>query len=159
MSDYPTAAKNEAREGVTGFRLVVAANGLPTECAITASSGSSDLDAATCANVMRRARFRPALDANGNPANGSFSSRVRWTIPKTPAFIESGERKLTFTVEKDGTVTNCVETRAGHSYPNSFAQSLCASGNKVMPYTDAAGAPVRKQVVIFQSVTVGEAPN
>ena len=42
---------------------------------------------------------------------------------------------------------------------NSFAQSLCAPGNKVTPFTDATGAPVRKQVDIFQSVTVGEAPN
>lgn len=159
MSDYPSPALREGREGVTGFRLAVSANGLPTECAITASSGSSDLDAATCANILRRARFRPALDAKGEPTSGSFSSRVRWVIPKAPNYIEPLERKLTFTVEKDGTVTNCVETQTGKSYPNSFAQSLCASGNKVTPYTDSTGAPVRKQVVIYQSVTVGDVPN
>ncbi len=159
MSDYPALALREAREGVTGFRLVVSERGFPAECAITVSSGSSDLDAATCANLLRRARFRPALDVNGRATSGSFSSRVRWFIPKEPTALEPMERKLTFTVEKDGTVINCVETQAGRPILNSFAKTLCSSGNKVMPYTDANGAPVRKQVIIVQSVTVGEVPN
>jgi protein TonB len=31
---------------------------------------------------MRRARFTPAKDRAGNPTASSYSSRVKWQIPK-----------------------------------------------------------------------------
>lgn len=81
-NDYPTRALREEREGVTGFRVSVGSDGKPTGCSVTGSSGSPDLDEATCSNVMRRARFNPATDGEGNPTSGSYSGRVRWVIPK-----------------------------------------------------------------------------
>lgn len=81
-NDYPTRALREEREGVTGFRVTVGTDGRATGCDVTSSSGSSDLDQATCSNVMRRSRFAPATDGEGNPTTGSYSSRVRWVIPK-----------------------------------------------------------------------------
>ena len=81
-NDYPTRALREEREGTTGFRVTVGPDGRVTSCSITSSSGSSDLDEATCSNVTRRARFNPATDGEGNPTTGQYSSRVRWVIPK-----------------------------------------------------------------------------
>ncbi len=81
-NDYPSRALREEREGTTSFRVVVNAKGRVDSCQITGSSGHSDLDAATCKNIQRRARFRPSLDSQGNPTTGSWSSRVRWQIPK-----------------------------------------------------------------------------
>lgn len=81
-NDYPTRALREEREGTTGFRVTVGPDGRVTSCSVTSSSGSSDLDEATCSNVTRRARFNPATDGEGNPTTGSYSSRVRWVIPK-----------------------------------------------------------------------------
>lgn len=81
-NDYPTRALREEREGTTSFRVTVGPDGRVTSCDITGSSGSDDLDAATCANVTRRARFNPATDGDGNPTTGSYSNRVRWVIPK-----------------------------------------------------------------------------
>jgi len=72
----------EEREGTTRFRLTVNADGRVSDCQITGSSGHADLDEAACKNLTRRARFRPALDANGNPTTGSYSNAVRWQIPK-----------------------------------------------------------------------------
>jgi protein TonB len=46
------------------------------------SSGSPDLDQATCDNVRRRARFAPATDGEGNPTTGSYTNSIRWVIPK-----------------------------------------------------------------------------
>ena len=80
--DYPASAMREEREGTTGFRLTIAADGLPTGCEITAPSGHADLDEATCKNVTRRARFKPALDAAGNAISDTYSNAVRWEIPK-----------------------------------------------------------------------------
>lgn len=81
-NDYPTRALREEREGTTGFRVTVGTDGRVTSCSVTSSSGSPDLDEATCSNVTRRARFNPATDGEGNPTTGQYSSRVRWVIPK-----------------------------------------------------------------------------
>lgn len=81
-NDYPTRALREEREGTTGFRVTVGPDGRVTDCQVTSSSGSPDLDEAACANVRRRARFNPATDGEGQPTTGSYSNRVRWVIPK-----------------------------------------------------------------------------
>lgn len=81
-NDYPSRALREEREGTSGFRVSVGPDGRVTDCSITSSSGHPDLDEATCSNVRRRARFSPATDGDGRPTTGSFSSRVRWVIPK-----------------------------------------------------------------------------
>ena len=80
-NDYPSRALQQEREGTTGFRVTVGTDGRVIDCQITSSSGHPDLDAATCTNVKRRARFAPALQ-NGQPVQGSYSNRVRWQIPK-----------------------------------------------------------------------------
>lgn len=81
-NDYPTRALRDEREGTTRFSVVVNSSGRVESCSITSSSGHSDLDKETCDNVTRRARFRPALDPNGNEISGTYSNRVRWQIPK-----------------------------------------------------------------------------
>jgi len=80
-NDYPTRALREERAGTTGFRVGVGPDGKVTSCSVTSSSGSPDLDEATCSNVTRRARFAPATDGEGNPTTGSYSNRIRWVIP------------------------------------------------------------------------------
>ena len=81
-NDYPSRALQQEREGTTGFRVTVGPDGRVQSCSITSSSGHADLDDATCKNIQRRGRFDPALDGNGQPTTGSWSSRVRWQIPK-----------------------------------------------------------------------------
>lgn len=81
-NDYPTRALREEQEGTSRFRLTVDQDGRVSECTITQSSGFMDLDEATCANVRRRARFRPATDDTGAPVVGYYSSAVRWNIPR-----------------------------------------------------------------------------
>lgn len=81
-NDYPSRALREEREGVTGFTVTVGTNGRVESCQITRSSGSPDLDEATCKFVTRRARFRPATDGNGAETTGTYSNAVRWVIPK-----------------------------------------------------------------------------
>ena len=81
-NDYPSRALREEREGTTGFRVTVGTDGKVTDCSVTRSSGSPDLDQATCDNIRRRARFNPAMDGEGNPTTGSYASTIRWVIPK-----------------------------------------------------------------------------
>lgn len=79
--DYPSAAIREEREGLTRFRLTIGTDGRVTGCEITGSSGSADLDAATCAKVSSRARFAPAMGSDGLPTSGSYSGSIRWVLP------------------------------------------------------------------------------
>ena len=70
----------EEREGTTGFRVTIGSDGRVTGCTVTSSSGHSDLDAETCKLISRRARFKPALDRDGNPTTDSYSNRITWRI-------------------------------------------------------------------------------
>lgn len=81
-NDYPSRALREEREGTTGFRVTVGPDGRVTDCQITSSSGSPDLDQTACEKIRQRARFTPATDGEGQPTTGSYSNRVRWVIPK-----------------------------------------------------------------------------
>ena len=80
-NDYPSRALQQEREGVTGFRVTIGTDGRVIDCTITSSSGHADLDAATCTNVKRRARFEPAV-RNGEKIQGSYANKIRWEIPK-----------------------------------------------------------------------------
>lgn len=80
--DYPPSARKRMFEGDAGFRLAVDRMGSVTNCEIISSSGFAILDETTCQLVKMRARFAPALDANGEPVASSYSNRVRWRVPR-----------------------------------------------------------------------------
>jgi len=80
--DYPARDLHEGNEGTTAFRVTIGANGRVAGCETVRSSGHPGLDAATCKAVTARARFAPATDENGNTVAGTYSSSVRWQIPR-----------------------------------------------------------------------------
>ena len=80
--DYPSRALREEREGVTRFTVTVSAEGRVTNCTVTGSSGTPDLDEAACRAISRRARFNPATNGDGEKVAGTYSNSVRWQIPK-----------------------------------------------------------------------------
>lgn len=80
--DYPSAALNSEEQGRTRFTLTVAADGRPSACAITGSSGSATLDQAACRLLMKRARFTPGKDADGQATGGTWTKSFLWQIPE-----------------------------------------------------------------------------
>lgn len=80
--DYPATALRAEEQGRTSFRLDVGADGKPTACAVTGSSGSRTLDEAACRLLMRRARFVPGTGADGSPAGGTYANSFSWQIPE-----------------------------------------------------------------------------
>jgi protein TonB len=80
--DYPASALRNGQQGRAGFRLDVGPDGRPSACTITQTSGSSDLDRATCRNLMRRAQFNAARDLAGTPVPSSYSNSVVWRLPQ-----------------------------------------------------------------------------
>lgn len=80
--DYPTSAARNEEQGTTRFRLGVGPDGRVTDCTVTASSGSSALDSATCRLMKQRARFTPARNSDGEAVPDSVASAIRWVLPE-----------------------------------------------------------------------------
>jgi protein TonB len=80
--DYPESALAMHAQGHVAFVLTVGANGRVLDCLITDSDGGPALEAATCRIMRSRARFTPAMDSNGNPAEASIEQEVEWKLPR-----------------------------------------------------------------------------
>jgi TonB family protein len=65
--DYPSQALNNNEMGTVVARMSVDASGRVTACNVVVPSGSPSLDAVTCELALRRARFHPAIAADGAP--------------------------------------------------------------------------------------------
>ena len=71
--DYPEAVRASwPRGGIVFLRLRIEANGRPSRCDVMRGFGSPSIDQWTCALVMQRGQFRPALDARGVPVSAWF---------------------------------------------------------------------------------------
>ncbi|MEZ5742232.1 MAG: TonB family protein [Sphingomonadaceae bacterium] len=81
-NDYPTRDIREGNEGTVQFRVAIDARGKVADCIVTRSSGHSRLDDATCAVVKKRGRFSAAKDDTGALVAGSYTSSVKWEIPR-----------------------------------------------------------------------------
>ncbi len=78
--NYPTRALNQGIEGRVSLSVVIGGDGRVQSCTVTASSGAAILDRAACEGMRRYARFDPALDADGYPTEGSFSTSIAYQI-------------------------------------------------------------------------------
>lgn len=160
--DYPPASLRTEEQGTTGFEVTVDVNGLVGSCLTTKTSGYEALDTATCALITDRARFKPATDKRGRPTAGVYRSSVRWVIPEGEpgAPPTPGKIMVSFTVNADGSVSDCVGSVEG----NFFGQRPpkgdgCPTyREEFQPYTDSAGNPVRKRVTLLMSTTVEDVP-
>src|SRR5687768_11502256 len=79
--DYPAAALAAKEQGSVAVRLQVAAMGRVTACDIVKSSGSRQLDVASCLLMQRRARFHPATNDQGGSVAGEFDHQINWQLP------------------------------------------------------------------------------
>ena len=71
--DYPPGVQERWPRGAAIYlRLRIEPNGRPSRCDVMRSFGDSLADQWTCALVMQRATFRPALDARGVPVAAWF---------------------------------------------------------------------------------------
>jgi TonB family protein len=80
-NDYPQEAKDIHAQGAVRYQIDISPKGLPENCVIMQSSGFDVLDQATCRIILQRARFTPALNREGEPAEGGYRDRVVWKLP------------------------------------------------------------------------------
>jgi TonB family protein len=80
-NDYPSAALSRNEQGTSSVRFWVGVDGRVSDCKVVVSSGSTSLDAQTCAIILKRARFEPARTASGEPVASIVFQRMRWELP------------------------------------------------------------------------------
>ena len=81
-ADYPAEAIRQGWQGTAAFALSIDANGMVSHCVVTATSGHSVLDRATCHCLQRSARFIPARDAAGRAVPDIYRGRISWRLPE-----------------------------------------------------------------------------
>lgn len=154
--DYPARAMRDRLEGTTGFRLSYDASGVPQTCDIVSSSGHADLDTATCTLTMERARFRPGKNLTGQAIGGTYSNRVRWTLPGPLAnHFADGAMTVDFVVGTDGRARGCTVDQVGDPGGLPFSGvKACETIPQFAPFRDANGAAVERRVRLHMSVSV-----
>jgi TonB family protein len=129
--DYPAAALRARQEGVVEFILDVGVDGCATACRVERSSGYPLLDQATCSLMVRRARFKPAQDAKGNPMTSTWSSNFKWMIPpEYPIAPEPWMRHAVATYSDEGRLQACTDS--GDAAQTHLAR-LCQFATRISP--------------------------
>nr|WP_269748770.1 energy transducer TonB [Novosphingobium aquimarinum] len=125
-TDYPSKALRENQGGAPRFRLTIAADGTPIKCEITDPTPYEELNTISCELLMRRARFKPAMDVAGKPTFAVYQQRLLWwvegmkpigrsqrsdaivTVKRLPGEIPNPAWvRLAFAIDATGTPTNC----------------------------------------------------
>lgn len=80
VSDYPSRMLRGGYEANVNFRVLVDETGKASSCKIQSSTRPKEFDDVVCAQVMKRARFNPALDAAGKPVKSFWRQTVNFRI-------------------------------------------------------------------------------
>lgn len=79
--DYPPEAIRENLSATISYRLVVTPSGRAQSCQVTKKTRVNVLSVRTCATLLMRSRFQPALDEEGAPIYSIYKSKYVWIIP------------------------------------------------------------------------------
>lgn len=78
--DYPRSALRRGGQAIVNFRLTVDALGVPSDCEVQRSYSGDDFDDRTCVLLMQRARFKPAINIEGNAVESFYAHLVKYVI-------------------------------------------------------------------------------
>ena len=82
--DYPKALREAHVSGTTVTEIAVSPAGRPSACRVIQTSGSRELDAATCQLIVQRFKFKPARNAAGQAISGAVEYEQEWDAPPPP---------------------------------------------------------------------------
>lgn len=75
----PEAARKRSKRGRVVMNLTITTQGRAKNCRIVQRSGEPEMDRSICRQMIRNARFRPALDDDGRPIEHSWTHTISWT--------------------------------------------------------------------------------
>lgn len=80
--DYPTVALRAAQNGLVQFRLDIDETGKVAGCRVLSHFKPDTFADMTCGLLIKRAKFKPAIDAVGKPVKSYFVNQIRFLIPE-----------------------------------------------------------------------------
>lgn len=80
--DYLPEAARAGIYGSTTMIWKVGTDGRTSECRVVRSSRYQPLDQSACRAILARARYKPALDAQGKPIVSWSGRTIRWMLPQ-----------------------------------------------------------------------------
>jgi len=81
FEDYPMSAVSGDKEGMVVVGFTIDAEGRISECHVVQSSKHRDFDAVPCKALKKRARFKPAIDEQGQPKETAGTTAVSFWMP------------------------------------------------------------------------------
>jgi TonB family protein len=171
--DYPAYLQQAGQSGTVFTRTTVRPDASIQNCTAEWSSGDPELDAYTCAIIVKRAKFAPAKWTDGTPVYGVIRVPVSWVIgPRSEATVPDLELSvnhlpkrarsiaavsLEIAADENGRPVTCVEwarpkNTRGRDFPElvPIACQQVMAALTVIPPVDASAKPVRS----VQSVLV-----
>lgn len=79
---FPWSYLRNAQSLMVHIRMIVDENGAPTACVVQAPKTQSGAEALACREIMKTARFDPALDLSGNPVPSYFATSIFYATPR-----------------------------------------------------------------------------
>lgn len=79
VADYPRDALMQGEQGIMRMRVIVGADGTVESCTIISATKTDRLQSPAC-DVMARARFEPARDANGTPFRSLYATSITYRM-------------------------------------------------------------------------------
>jgi TonB family protein len=79
--DYPARAIRAGAQGRVLVKILIGRDGAVRECDIERSSGSIDLDWASCRLVLQRFQYDPARNAEGWAQEETMTRTIGWVLP------------------------------------------------------------------------------
>ena len=78
--DYPRDMIRSGFQAIVNYRLMVDETGMPTSCDIQTETEPTEFGDLVCNSIKKRARFEPALDAQGKPIRSFWRQTVQFRI-------------------------------------------------------------------------------
>lgn len=79
QASYPESALSKGEQAIIRMRVIVDENGKVAECKLIETTLAKSLDSPAC-TAMRRARFEPALDRNGQPMRSYYMTNIIYRV-------------------------------------------------------------------------------
>lgn len=167
---YPAAARSAGVEGIVRMHLKIDPHGKVNDCAVTAGSGSDELDKAACDLMRSEGAFLPALDGAGKPTAATFAASFAWMLPSadTPGDAtpeapmpfplgEPGSATMSIVINVDGSASDCQFSGTGKlaSPPPEISPcDIFGGASRYAPFRDELGRPVARRIVFHTDLSV-----
>jgi len=79
IANYPSAGMAKGEQAIMRMRVIVSAGGTVESCTILKATNTTALESPAC-ELMQRATFEPARDANGEPFRSIYASSITYRI-------------------------------------------------------------------------------